>query len=173
MGKTKIEGYWDRYWRENKERILAKRRERYASDETYREAVKERSRRRWREELRHGGRTKGRNPDKRYLRPKIVTIRGRDVKVFGIGEFADMIGYTIATVKNWEHLGVLPKPTAVDGMGRRWYSNAFIEWFDGVIVAFRDKGWELEVFKKNVEGEYKRALREGLIEGSVAPQHAT
>lgn len=167
------ETYWDRYWRENREKILAKRRQKYASDPAYREMVKERSRRRWREELRKGGREKGRKPGKRYLRPKIVVIGGLDVKVHGIGEFADIIGYTIATLKNWEKGGILPQATAVDDFGRRWYSMAFIQWFDGVIEAFRDKGWELETFKEAVESEYKRALREGTIEGAVTPSHVT
>jgi hypothetical protein len=170
---TNTETYWERYWRENKDKILAKRRARYANDPEYREAIKERSRKRWREELRKGGRTKGKKPGKRYLRPKVVSIRGEDVLVYGIGEFADLIGYTVATLKNWERLGVLPPATAVDGHGRRWYSKAFIEWFDGVIDAFRDKGWELETFKEAVEVEYERALREGTVEGSVASSHAT
>jgi hypothetical protein len=166
---TNTETYWDRYWRENKEKILAKRRKRYAEDPEYRESIKARSRKRWREELRKGGREKGKKPGKRYLRPKVVVIRGIDVKVFGIGEFADLIGYTVATLKNWERLGILPQATAVDGHGRRWYSKAFIGWFDGVIERFRDHGWELEKFKEAVEGEYERALRERVIEGSVAP----
>lgn len=168
-----VETYWERYWRENKGAILAKRRKKYANDPEYREAIKERSRRRWREELKKGGREKGKKPEKRYLRPKIVVIRGHEVRVYGIGELADLIGYTVATLKNWEKLGVLPPATAVDGHGRRWFSVAFIQWFDSVIEAFRDQGWELEIFKAAVEAEHKKALRAGKIEGSVAPAHAT
>jgi len=158
------EGYWARYYRENKEQILAKKRERYLSDPSYREAIKERARARWRDELRKGGREKGLKKDKRYLRPKAVQIDGEDVVVHSIGEFADRIGYTIATLKNWETLGVLPMATAVDANGRRWYSEKFMAWFDSIIERFRGEEWELDTFNNKVVSEYKEALESGAVE---------
>ena len=158
------EDYWTRYYRENKEKILAKKRERYQNDPQYREGIKERARARWRDELRKGGREKGLKKDKRYLRPKIVQIDGKDVVVHSIGEFADRIGYTIATLKNWETLGVLPRATAVDDNGRRWYSEKFMVWFDSTIECFRGEEWELDTFMDKVLSEHKEALKSGAVE---------
>lgn len=111
-----------RRWKEDRkaaEKILVKRRERYANDSNYAESIKESVRRRRRE--------KGPSRRKRsYNRDKIIIINGTSVTLFSSGKASRLIGIVSRTLGNWEKKGYIPINRAKDTLGRRWYPADFV-----------------------------------------------
>ena len=111
-----------RKWREDRrtsERVLGQRRERYANDPDYAEAIKE-SVRRQREKKDPSGKRRS------YNRDKIIVIDGVSVTLLSSGKAAQMIGVSPKTIKHWESKSYIPKNRAKDCLGRRWYPVEFV-----------------------------------------------
>jgi DNA-binding transcriptional regulator YiaG len=111
-----------RKWKEDRktaEKVLSKRRERYANDEDYAESIKEAVRRRRQE--------KGPSKRKRsYNRDKVIVINGVSVTLLSSGKAAGLIGVSSRTLVNWEKKGYIPLNRAKDTLGRRWYPSEFV-----------------------------------------------
>ena len=111
-----------RRWKEDRkasEKILTKRRERYANDSDYAESIKESVRRRRKE--------KGPSKRKRsYNRDKIIIVNDVSVTLLSSGKAASLIGVSTRTLGNWEKKGYIPLNRAKDALGRRWYPSDFV-----------------------------------------------
>jgi hypothetical protein len=111
-----------RKWKEDRktsEKVLSKRRKRYANDEEYAESIKESVRRRRKE--------KGPSERKRsFNRDKVIVINGVSVTLLSSGKAANMIGVSPRTLVNWEKKGYIPLNRAKDSLGRRWYPAEFV-----------------------------------------------
>jgi len=111
-----------RRWRENRrraEKILKKRRERYADDPSYAESIKESVRRQ----------RKARGPSDRkrsFNRDKIIVVNGVSVSLLSSGKAANLVGVSPRTLANWEKKGLIPRNRAKDSLGRRWYPVEFV-----------------------------------------------
>lgn len=111
-----------RKWREDRktaERILQQRRERYANDPEYAEAIKE-SVRRQRENKPPSDRKRSFNRD------KVVVLNGVSVTLFSSGKAASLIGVSPRTIAHWEKMNYIPLNRARDRLGRRWYPAEFV-----------------------------------------------
>jgi hypothetical protein len=98
--------YWSTYWATHRDEILAKRRQRYRRDSTYRRKVNAAARRRHRETYTPVP------PEERLPRrgPGSVVreINGKTVRLYPAGILARAIGRNYQTIKNWRRAGVLP-----------------------------------------------------------------
>lgn len=111
-----------RKWREDRkssEKVLSRRRERYASDPEYAEAIKESVRRQ----------RKVRPPSEKrrsFNRDRVVVVEGVSVSLLSSGKAAKLIGVSPKTIKLWEDKGFIPINRAKDRLGRRWYPVEFV-----------------------------------------------
>lgn len=112
-----------RKWREDRERaeqVLQRRRERYATDPAYREAIKDGVRRRRSQQP-------ASERKRSFNRDRIIMVDGKPVVLWSIGKSAKNIGISKQTLEKWEREGVIPKNRCTDEMSRRWYPSAYIE----------------------------------------------
>jgi len=127
-GKTSKKSFsFAEYWEKNKDRINAKRRQRYRTDPYYREVYNRRFRKYYKERLApikvHGFKLEREFSDV-PLKPRVVLEDGKMVVYRNTKEFADQISVTTATIRNWIKCGILPKPTVLNG--RSWFSNEYV-----------------------------------------------
>ena len=138
--------YLKKYYKENREEMLRKRKERYENDPKYRakvQAATRRSKQRRRVGLKK--RTLG-QIDRRHRRPRITVINGQRVEVFSRGTLAEYVGFAPTTLGSWQQRGVLPTPTMVDEEGKWWFSEEYMAKFLKIVKKFRTAGWSLDEF---------------------------
>jgi hypothetical protein len=151
------------YYATNRERISRRRRVQYAVDPAYREQVKERAMDRYRK-LREE-RVKARHGEppappkcRGYNKPRVLHVDGRDMLVRSVREFADRVGRDVQTITLWEQQSIIPKPTVVDEIGRRWYADAHIELVARVAASFwREGGRSKDGLKRRVKAALEEA----------------
>ena len=102
------------WYEANKERIAARRKERYESDSDHREKIRNRNREqreRKREEVAKNPKPKVRMPRNRKPITLLIMTDGVSApkKLFHIGTFVRMIGKSTPTIKQWERAGLLPR----------------------------------------------------------------
>jgi len=107
------EGYFEDWYNENRLSILARRRERYASDPDYAEKCREASSR-YRETLK--GRRQSHPPAKRPRKPTQISLNGQLCEGWSVGHLAEKINRSIPTVNHWSKMGLLPE-TPLRGNG--------------------------------------------------------
>jgi len=100
------------YYKKNRERILQKRRQKYALDPEYRKKVKKRN------AEYHRRTSKPKKPIESYQMVKV-----EDKTYFTIGIFAKAIGRKTITVREYHRRGLLPPPIFVNSRGWRLYSQ--------------------------------------------------
>lgn len=126
------------WYAKNKESLSEKRKKRYEEDKEYREKVKAAARKRWQEQrkARGGGepRTRGGNS------PRVLPVGGQDVLVYGVSEYAKRVDRDVQTISAWEERGIVPSPTVIDELGRRWYSEPHMDMVADVSKRFRKAG---------------------------------
>lgn len=109
-------------WRENREtseKVLQRRRERYANDPAYREAIKDGVRRR-------RAQSPASERKRSFNRDRIIMVDGKPVTLWSIGRSAHHIGVSKQTLEKWERERVIPKNRCTDEMGRRWFPAPYI-----------------------------------------------
>jgi len=113
------------YWQDPnaRRRVLDARRKRYHEDPEFRAAEIERVKRSRKSKVKPRGRKRG-SPNK----PKEVEIAGRRVVLVGLGEAALRIGVSKSVLRTYDDQGVIPRNRVIDGLGRRWYPENYIEW---------------------------------------------
>ena len=116
--------YNKKYYMDNKEKLAAKRKERYATDEVYRDAQRERSdkRRKLLAEQKPDSTGKSGRPRKPVL---VETINGTK-NAFTIGHFATVIGRPQITIRSWIGRGVIPKSPFKTASGETLWTQDMI-----------------------------------------------
>lgn len=113
------------YWQDPnaRRRVLDARRKRYHEDPEFRASEIERVKRGRKSKAKPRGRKRG-SPNK----PKEVEIAGRRVVLVGLGEAAQRIGVSKSVLRTYDDQGIIPRNREIDGLGRRWYPEDFVEW---------------------------------------------
>ncbi len=117
------DGYYQKYYEDNKDDINDKRRKRYESDDDYRKRV-----------LKHSQTYR----DKKRGRPKVRMPRinqvktcqagdGGEVQLFSVGAFATFVQRSVQSISHWEKQGLLPPTPFRDTRGHRLYTRSMIE----------------------------------------------
>lgn len=146
------------YYQANAEKLKARQRERYANDPDYRTWQIERAKARYAS----GREVRG------AIRLGVSALRDRNLALFGsdpsrrrtcnrdgevlhsVGFLADALGKCQQTVVSWQRRDILPPPTWVDGTGRRWYSEDYIERAARAVKTGRAKNWTLGPLREHV-----------------------
>jgi hypothetical protein len=131
-------GYNKEYYDKNKETIQAKRKNRYDTDNAYREKIQKAARERKREKLAErralGIKRKPRGPQQPSL--YAIDVAGTEVEVlmFTAGQLGLKLGRKAQTIRLWEKRGILPEPLYRKPCGDRLYTEFQIE---QLTIAFR------------------------------------
>jgi hypothetical protein len=162
--------YFQSYYAAHREEISRSRRERYKADPVYREQVMERALERYRRVREE--RIKARNGEpslpsiRGYNKARIFQVDGRNVLVRSVREFADRVGRDVQTIKAWEEKGVIPPPTVVDELRRRWYAEAHIELLARVARSYWSEGGRSnEGLKERIRAAWEEA--KAVLAGAV------
>ena len=117
------EGYYQKYYEDNKDDINDKRRRRYESDEDYRSRVLKHSQT-YRDKKR-------KEPGVRMPRYSQVkeydTGDGGTIHLFSVGAFATFVQRSVQSISHWEKQGLIPKTPFRDSRGHRLYTRTMIE----------------------------------------------
>lgn len=153
--------YFQTYYVEHRDQISQKRRERYQSDPEYREEVKRRAMARYAKLRNEKKKAQSKNPKepevRGFNRPRVMQVNGQDVLVHCVSAFAERVGRDVQTITAWEQNGIIPNPTVVDEMGRRWYSEAHMDAIATIAREYRASGGRnLAAFKEMVDREWKK-----------------
>jgi hypothetical protein len=126
--------YQKKYYQANRERLLAKSRERYKNDPEYRAKILAVTRKR-------GGMIdtmkSGVGSSFRVRLPKKIKLNGKETWGYGIYYLAQKVGKSIPTVNSWEQKGLLPATPFRSGGGHRLYTARQI---DAVVEVVRSRG---------------------------------
>ena len=133
MPQAQKSPYFQEWYDENREDLNARRRERYATDEAYREKVQK-----WNRDARARRRRVAEKEDRKAKRAvKIQTsgqwktvemeVDGVKVPMFTIGALAKAIGKGISTIRVWERNGTLPETPYRSKKGDRLYTLEMVE----------------------------------------------
>lgn len=176
VGQAVAQTYFQKYYDAHRPEIAKQRHERYHQDKAYRDGVLRRSAERYAriraEHLTAAAadpvppRVRGHNrPDERAVVGGEICVRsgrckGEDahahvpaprewVTVHSVAEFASRLARNVQTVTMWEQRGVLPPPTLVDEIGRRWYAEAHMNTASALVHQFHaDGGRSLSELRK-------------------------
>lgn len=164
--------YFQEWYDENRDDLNARRRERYAKDEAYREKVQ-----RWNRDARARRRKAAEKEEKKAKRAvKIQTsgqwktveveVDGVKVRMFTIGALAKAIGKGISTIRVWERNGVLPETPYRSKKGDRLYT---LEMVESIQAALKKAGkLDIGVLKEKKRPAYVE--RDVLFNGTAKPK---
>jgi hypothetical protein len=130
VGETTKDSYNQSYWKKNKEKILAKRKERYRTDPEYRTKILKQSRERSKSDRGDIKRKVG-----RAKLPKAYSFGDAEVAMFSIFFLAQKVSRSIQACRKWEKNGTLP-PTPFRKKGVRLYTAEMIEAVASVVNSF-------------------------------------
>lgn len=117
-------GYFEEYYRENKDKVNAERRRKYQADPGYRERVLRASR---------DYRKRQRDDEDRVRLPRYQTPVSREtgdgglLQLFSVGAFAAFLGRSVQAINHWEKAAVLPPTPYRDERGFRYYTHEMME----------------------------------------------
>lgn len=134
--------YFAKYYADNKDKILSRRRERYKEDPEYREKIKARAREAKRKLLAKRREERAKNKDK--ITPIWFQIQygGKEipVKMYTTGQVAKKLGRTTQTIRIWEKNGLIPEATYRTAAHDRLYTelqlNLLIEAYRKAVKRF-------------------------------------
>lgn len=110
--------YFQRWYAENRDTLLNKRRKRYREDKDYAEKCRENARNRPRVGTqRHGSRAR---------RPVAFVLGGRNMKGWTVAHLAKRLGRSVPTIRNWVKSGAMPDSPIRTDMGHRLYTDGMI-----------------------------------------------
>ncbi len=121
-------GYFQNYYEERKDGILAERKKRYATDPEYRDKVLRSS-----QEYRDNQRKEPRVKMPRYQKPLVGTASdGAEVQLFSVGALAVFLGRSVQAINHWEKHDLIPRTPYRDDRGFRYFTHA-------MMVAIKDE----------------------------------
>lgn len=141
--------YYQDWYEKNREELLARRREKYASDKGHAEKCRKRARR-YRKEVRTGARKK---PEEGAARgPISVQVRGEILEAWTIPWLADGIERSVQTVNYWTKHGLFPDTPIKTPGGNRLYTEDMItavkeilDQREGGLVSRTDKDFHRQI----------------------------
>ncbi len=144
------------YYEGHRAEILDKKRQRYATDEAFRERAKELAR--------------ARRAQQKAELPVIhvVGADGRRVPHFGATDFADRIGKSLSTLNYWQGNGTLP-PTPLRVGSQRLYTDAMVSAVQEVLAEIPKPEKGSSVFHDAVQALWSR-LGEHVEEGDPSEE---
>jgi len=128
--------YLRRYYREHKEEIAQRKKERWVSDPSYREAILSRSRHSRDLDRARGAGEKiaeeeresaDRWAEARLHSPRMVIHAGKKTLVYSTGVLGKFVCRSAPTISRWIGKKTLPGCTLRDEAGRYWFSREFLE----------------------------------------------
>jgi hypothetical protein len=132
--------YNRRYYEQHKARLTRQRKKRYENDPEYRRAqLRNRRAQAAREKAARQGLPvvpKKLRPGKR-LELEFPNGDSRVCEMFSIGQFAERVGVSLNTIRNWEQQGVLPRPIYFSVGGHRLYTSDQMETVRDTYLQFR------------------------------------
>jgi len=143
------------FWQNNPDRrdeINRARREKYQRDAEHREKVKDAAKSRYTPTVGKG------RPKGAANRPRHAKIGDQLVLVLGLGAAAERLGLTKATLRNYDDKGIIPRNRTVDGLNRRWFPEAFIEFLKPIFADQRRRKDPLWRLKVRVETAWREAV---------------
>lgn len=134
--------YFAKYYAENKEKILSRRRQRYKEDPEYREKIMARAREAKRKLLAKRKVERAKNKDKNQ--PTRFRIQYGDeeipVDMYTTGQVAKKLGRTTQTIRIWEKNGLIPealyRTTAHDRLYTELQLTLLVEAYRKVVKRF-------------------------------------
>jgi DNA-binding transcriptional regulator YiaG len=119
--------YFQQYYLDHKEKIAAKKKERYQKDPEYRAAIQDRNRkvRALKKKRREDRKKKASKKDPRRPKKFSVHIGGleRELSMYSSTQFARMVGRSVQTIRLWEREGILPKAVYRCNNNNRLYTE--------------------------------------------------
>ena len=144
------EDRYQRWYRENREAISARRKVRYRSNPDFRARAIAQSQE-YRRAHPKGARWLRvrvmKDKTERRLRPRLVLVSGKRLVCFSSRDVAEKVGVNFTTFVGWERRGTIPLPTLRDECGHRWYSREYVESLCAVANKARKGAWRAEAFK--------------------------
>lgn len=100
------------WYRQNKEKVNAKRRKKYDEDAAFREKTQTRA-------------LEGYHAKRKTMAPtdRRTVVDEQGERFFSIGRIARLIGRQIESVRKYHRMGILPDPTYFDARGWRLYTR--------------------------------------------------
>jgi DNA-binding transcriptional MerR regulator len=139
--------YYKNWWRENRERVLKHRKERYQNDSKYREAIVRRSKRQTRDnKINKQYATKCFVPLK--IRELFINVNGHNTRVYSFNLLSRVINKVKSCISGWERKGWIPKAYRING--NRFYTASQILLVEEVVNKYSFFG--LNRGKRKVNG---------------------
>ena len=133
--------------RDHAEKVLDKRRERYANDPAYRESIKASVRK-------NRKKKEPSNKKRSFNRDRVVVLNGTSVFLYSGGKTAHHLGIASRTLELWEKNETIPLNRTTDSVGRRWYPADFVT-FLADHVAARSEGERLADWSTRVKESWQ------------------
>ena len=147
--------YYQDWYEKNREELLARRRDKYASDKGHAEKCRKRARN-YRREVRTGVREK---PAAGVARGPIgIVVRGKSLEAWTIPWLADGIGRSVQTVNYWTKHGLFPDTPIKTPGGNRLYTKEMISAVEEILEQ-RDRGLVSRTdpdFKRQIASRWKK-----------------
>ena len=116
--------YYQEWYEKNRAELLARRREKYASNGDHAEKCRKRARK-YRKEVRNGTRKK---PEEGAARgPISVLVKGKTLEAWTIPWLADGIERSVQTINYWTKNGLFPDTPIKTPGGNRLYTEGMIQ----------------------------------------------
>lgn len=155
MAETQTD-YFQQYYKKNRGKINASRKERYHTDPEYRDRVLSASRK-----YRDKNRVSPRVRIPRHQTPLEVELpSGETIKLYSVGAFAVFLGRSVQSINHWERekdgrKGVLPKTPYRDERGFRFYTEAMMRVVKEAIGGKR-RLFPVDHLRGKIEAEWER-----------------
>jgi hypothetical protein len=140
------------WWDENRERVNAKRRERYASDPEYRKKQQEHTKK-WKQRRRELNASQPRQRS----RTMTMKLEGREVEMHTIGVFSERVGKSVITLREWERQGFIPQTPFRSSRGDRLYTDDMIETVNRIVGGRATVDLRDQVAKAAILNGWKKA----------------
>lgn len=112
------------YFRDNRGKILQRRKERYWTDSQYRTKMREKTR--LRRLIDKTFKVRRENADILNKNSRLILVGDRSIRVFNKAALARFLNVTRPTIDNWHREGILQVPQDIDALGRFWYREDYL-----------------------------------------------
>ncbi len=158
--------YYSKWYQDNKEKLAKRRKKKYRSDPDHAEKQRDRVRagyqsrtdERTATKLARLERRKKEEAEKvgRSINSRIVEVEGDPVEVFSTGALTIRLGIAPDTLRRkWHAEEIIPEATFKDDSGRRWYSQAYLDFMERMMYDVWIHSRSLEEFSAEVHERWE------------------